>query len=154
MAIAACCCACPIMGSAQPTMRTKTICRIAVTPEEVPYSATFYWTHLPASTFPPIRGHPAYWPFCGPRAFSRPLGICYKLWTVNDTGKQGIAPAAARGVGIAESGQSSPVVGEGSPPRQEDASRYCPVCSQRLESRRCKLICNVCGYYMSCADYY
>jgi hypothetical protein len=39
-----------------------------------------------------------------------------------------------------------------SPP--EDASRYCPVCSQRLESRRCKLICPVCGYYMSCADYY
>jgi hypothetical protein len=36
----------------------------------------------------------------------------------------------------------------------EDASRYCPVCSQRLESRRCKLICPVCGYYMSCADYY
>ncbi|HWY45287.1 MAG TPA: hypothetical protein VNX66_17445 [Candidatus Sulfotelmatobacter sp.] len=36
---------------------------------------------------------------------------------------------------------------------QEDASRYCPVCSQRLESRRCKLICNLCGYYMSCADY-
>ena len=38
--------------------------------------------------------------------------------------------------------------------KQEDASRYCPVCSQRLESRRCKLVCNVCGYYMSCADYY
>jgi len=36
----------------------------------------------------------------------------------------------------------------------EDPSRYCPVCSQRLESRRCKLICPVCGYYMSCADYY
>jgi hypothetical protein len=36
----------------------------------------------------------------------------------------------------------------------EDPSRYCPVCSQRLESRRCKLICSVCGYYMSCADYY
>lgn len=41
----------------------------------------------------------------------------------------------------------------GSPP-VEDACRYCPVCSQRLESRRCKLICPVCGYYMSCADYY
>lgn len=38
--------------------------------------------------------------------------------------------------------------------RDEDVSRFCPVCSQRLESRRCKLICNVCGYYMSCADYY
>ena len=36
----------------------------------------------------------------------------------------------------------------------EDASRYCPVCSQRLESRRCKLVCTLCGYYMSCADYY
>ncbi|HEX8764483.1 MAG TPA: hypothetical protein VF740_04945 [Candidatus Acidoferrum sp.] len=36
----------------------------------------------------------------------------------------------------------------------EDPSRYCPVCSHRLESRRCKLICSVCGYYMSCADYY
>jgi hypothetical protein len=36
----------------------------------------------------------------------------------------------------------------------EDASRYCPVCWQRLESRRCKLICPQCGYYMSCADYY
>jgi hypothetical protein len=39
-------------------------------------------------------------------------------------------------------------------PLGEDASRYCPVCSQRLESRRCKLICPECGYYMSCADYY
>jgi hypothetical protein len=38
--------------------------------------------------------------------------------------------------------------------QHEDASRYCPVCSRRLESRRCKLTCPVCGYYMSCADYY
>jgi hypothetical protein len=36
----------------------------------------------------------------------------------------------------------------------DDISRYCPVCSQRLISRRCKLLCTVCGYYMSCADYY
>src|SRR5205814_9310641 len=36
----------------------------------------------------------------------------------------------------------------------EDISRYCPVCSRRLESKRCKLICPQCGYYMSCADYY
>lgn len=42
---------------------------------------------------------------------------------------------------------------EGAPSR-EDASRFCPVCSRRLESRRCKLVCNECGYYMSCADYY
>jgi hypothetical protein len=31
---------------------------------------------------------------------------------------------------------------------------YCPVCSQRLNSLKCKLICAQCGYYMSCADYY
>jgi hypothetical protein len=31
---------------------------------------------------------------------------------------------------------------------------FCPVCSSRLESRKCKLLCPACGYYMSCADYY
>jgi hypothetical protein len=31
---------------------------------------------------------------------------------------------------------------------------YCPVCSTRLESQKCKLFCSQCGYYMSCADYY
>ncbi len=30
---------------------------------------------------------------------------------------------------------------------------YCPVCSLRLTERKCKL-CERCGYYMSCADYY
>ena len=31
---------------------------------------------------------------------------------------------------------------------------YCPVCSVRLNSLKCKLVCPQCGYYMSCADYY
>jgi hypothetical protein len=31
---------------------------------------------------------------------------------------------------------------------------YCPVCSVRLSERKCKLFCEQCGYYMSCADYY
>ncbi|MFZ0213947.1 MAG: hypothetical protein WBE20_15890 [Candidatus Acidiferrales bacterium] len=35
-----------------------------------------------------------------------------------------------------------------------NASVYCPVCFRRLEQHRCKLICNACGYYMSCSDYY
>ena len=31
---------------------------------------------------------------------------------------------------------------------------YCPVCSLRLTEHKCKLVCEQCGYYMSCADYY
>ncbi len=31
---------------------------------------------------------------------------------------------------------------------------YCPVCSERLTQSRCKLVCEKCGYFMSCADYY
>jgi len=35
----------------------------------------------------------------------------------------------------------------------EQAMLFCPVCSVRLASRKCKLFCEQCGYYMSCADY-
>jgi hypothetical protein len=37
---------------------------------------------------------------------------------------------------------------------ETEAMLYCPVCSMKLESRKCKLFCTQCGYYMSCADYY
>ena len=37
---------------------------------------------------------------------------------------------------------------------EAEAMLYCPVCSMKLESRKCKLLCAQCGYYMSCADYY
>ncbi len=40
------------------------------------------------------------------------------------------------------------------PKVDEEPMLYCPVCSTRLISRKCKLICEKCGYYMSCADYY
>jgi len=46
-------------------------------------------------------------------------------------------------------------------PSAESSSRsdgepmlFCPVCSRRLAERKCKLYCEQCGYYMSCADYY
>lgn len=51
----------------------------------------------------------------------------------------------------AEQPQSEPPVVRGD---DEEPMLYCPVCSTRLEQRKCKLICSRCGYYMSCADYY
>jgi hypothetical protein len=30
---------------------------------------------------------------------------------------------------------------------------FCPVCSARLESHRCKLVCPRCGYFMSCSEF-
>jgi hypothetical protein len=82
--------------------------------------------------------------------------MCYNHRAVEQAVKQGVAA-----IWPAEGGSTSPQAEPKAPTQgsavldaHEDASRYCPVCSQRLESRRCKLICAVCGYYMSCADYY
>jgi len=36
----------------------------------------------------------------------------------------------------------------------EHLCQICPTCGSRLSGHRCKLICNCCGYFMSCADYY
>lgn len=37
---------------------------------------------------------------------------------------------------------------------EQNVMLYCPNCSQRLESRSCKLRCDRCGYFMDCSDYY
>ncbi|MFQ5817916.1 MAG: hypothetical protein ACE5H2_08175 [Terriglobia bacterium] len=29
----------------------------------------------------------------------------------------------------------------------------CPRCGTRLQARQCKLLCERCGYYMSCSDF-
>jgi hypothetical protein len=31
---------------------------------------------------------------------------------------------------------------------------YCPTCGTRMEDIRCKLRCNLCGFFLSCADFY
>jgi hypothetical protein len=36
----------------------------------------------------------------------------------------------------------------------EQPMLYCPVCNEHLVQSRCNLICERCGYFMSCADYY
>ena len=81
-------------------------------------------------------------------------GLCYNRRAVNDAGKQRMAPGEMRAAVVARAGEATTAGEPAGSGLQEDASRYCPVCSQRLESRRCKLVCGACGYYMSCADYY
>lgn len=44
-------------------------------------------------------------------------------------------------------------VGEYRQGEDHEPMLHCPVCSQKLLARKCKLYCSQCGYYMSCADY-
>ena len=91
-----------------------------------------------------------------PAAYSLPPfpPLCYNLAAVERAAKQQFALVQAEPLPAAAESAPASLGGQNSAARTEDPSRYCPVCSQRLESRRCKLICSVCGYYMSCADYY
>jgi hypothetical protein len=52
--------------------------------------------------------------------------------------------------------QPPPAPAEESPPdpKETEPMLYCPRCSARLIEMKCKLLCERCGYYMSCADYY
>jgi hypothetical protein len=37
---------------------------------------------------------------------------------------------------------------------EDEPSQYCPVCSARLVPNHCKLVCERCGYFMSCAEFH
>jgi hypothetical protein len=35
-----------------------------------------------------------------------------------------------------------------------DVSRYCPTCGSEMRESRCKLKCEICGFFLSCSDFY
>ena len=39
-------------------------------------------------------------------------------------------------------------------PGARHPERFCPNCSAELKESRCKLSCPVCGFYLSCSDFY
>lgn len=59
----------------------------------------------------------------------------------NETNPAGYSPREAAPAGEFRQGEDA------------EPMLHCPVCSQKLLARKCKLYCAQCGYYMSCADY-
>jgi hypothetical protein len=69
-------------------------------------------------------------------------GLCYNLRAVERT----MQVDPNRGEVRADSGEQQRAA--------DQPISFCPVCSERLEPMRCKLVCRKCGYYLSCSDYY
>lgn len=93
--------------------------------------------HLPASARRAIHPHGLFF-----AALPTPPGLCYNLRAVERIMSVDVDRDALR---------------ENSGERQlaeEHPIGFCPVCSERLEPKRCKLVCMKCGYYLSCSDYY
>jgi hypothetical protein len=68
--------------------------------------------------------------------------LCYNLRAVERSPQaHANRGALGPGAGLPEQAEEHPI-------------SFCPVCSERLEPKRCKLVCEKCGYYLSCSDYY
>jgi hypothetical protein len=39
-------------------------------------------------------------------------------------------------------------------PPPADPMLFCPNCSAKMRESRCKLKCDICGFFLSCSDFY
>jgi hypothetical protein len=89
-----------------------------------------------------------------PPCFPLAGGMCYNHRAVEHGAKRRVVPISMEPAEVVSGKTAQEEPSRSAVAEIEDVSLYCPVCSQRLESRQCKLICGACGYYMSCADFY
>ena len=51
-------------------------------------------------------------------------------------------------VGFMDEGKKQP------PVRTQQAMQTCPNCGEKLHEHKCKLVCEKCGFFLSCSDFY
>ncbi len=81
------------------------------------------------------------------------LDLCYNTDMSSALNSTGSTSASTTAPKADESATGVPVNLEPAD-LKKDASSICPNCSTELRGHRCKVVCEKCGFYLSCSDFY